>query len=101
MFAIGGVVAVFAATGLVLAQQQRPDFAGTWGATKDAASSVAAATSPVFYERFAMKHTGQTIQMFRPSGRTEPWVTSHSLDGAETRVMLPGNTCFGQSGQVV
>jgi hypothetical protein len=101
MIVIGGAIAVFAATGLVWAQQ-RPDFSGTWVATKDAAPSVATAPSPVFYERFAMKHTGQTVQMFRPtSGRTEPWVTSHTLDGAETRVMLPGNTCFGQSGQLV
>ena len=101
MIVISGALAMFAATGLVLAHQQRPDFSGTWVATKDAAPSVATAPSAVFYERFAMKHTGQTVQMFRPSGGTETWVTSHTLDGAETRVMLPGNTCFGQSGQVV
>jgi hypothetical protein len=101
IFAISGVVAMCLATGLVRAQQ-RPDFSGTWVATKDAAPSVATASSPVLYERFAIKHAGQTMQMFRPTdGRAEPWVTTHTLDGAETRVMLPGNTCFGQSGQVV
>jgi hypothetical protein len=98
---IGGAIAILSATGLVWAGQ-RPDFSGTWVATKDAPASVAAAPSPVFGERFAMKHTGQTIELFRPiRGRTTLFVTSHTLDGAETKVGLPANTCFGQSGQIV
>ena len=97
---LGAAVAA-AASGLV-SGQQRPDFTGSWVATKDAPAGVAAAPSPVFGERFAMKHTGQRVEIYRP-GRTatEPWVTTHNLDGAETKVMLPGNTCFGQSGQMV
>jgi hypothetical protein len=96
---LGAAVAA-AASGLV-SGQQRPDFTGSWVATKDAPAGMAAAASPVFGERFAMKHTGQKVELYRPTTRAEPWVTTHTLDGAETNVGLPASTCFGQSGQVV
>lgn len=98
---LAGATIAAAASALTTAQQ-RPDFSGTWVATKDAPSGIAAAPSPVFGERFAMKHTGQKVELYRPfRGRTEQFVTTHNLDGAETKVGLPANTCFGQSGQMV
>jgi len=96
---LAGATIAVAASALTTAQQ-RPDFSGTWVATKDAPSGIAAATSPVFYERFAMKHTGQKVEFYRPNGN-RIWVTTHNLDGTETRIGLPANTCFGQSGQVI
>ena len=82
--------------------QQQPDFSGSWQAVKDTPSTVAAAPTPVFGERFAMKQTGQTLSLVRPvRGRTQPFVTTHTLDGAENRILLPSRTCLGQSGQIV
>src|SRR5262245_27258478 len=94
----GAMIAVTASA--VTTAQQRPDFSGTWVATKDAPAGLPAATSPVFYERFAIKHAGQKVEIHRPN-RGSTWVTTHTLDGSETRVGLPANTCFGQSGQIV
>ena len=101
-FVLGAALAV-AASALVSAQQ-RPDFTGNWVATKDAPAGVAAAPSAVFGERFAIKHTGQKLELFRPAsiaGRPGMSMTSHTLDGVDTRIGLPANTCFGQSGQIV
>lgn len=98
-FVVG--VAVAAATSGLVSGQQRPDFTGTWIATKDTPAGTVAASYLVFGERFAMKHMGDSIEMYRPSSRPEPWVTSHTLDGKATRIGLPANTCFGQSGQMV
>ena len=91
-FALSAAIAV-AASGLASAQQ-RPDFTGNWVATKDAPAGVAAAPSAVFGERFAIKHTAQKLELARPSSRPEPWVTTHTLDGAETRIELPASTRF-------
>jgi hypothetical protein len=98
-FALSAAIA--AAASVLVSGRQRPDFTGSWVATKDAPAGIAAAPSPVFGERFAIKHTGQKLELFRPSSRPEPWVTTHPLDGTETRVGLPAGTCFGQSGQLV
>jgi hypothetical protein len=82
--------------------QQRPDFSGTWMATGEGAGEIPAAPTPVFGERFAVKHAGQKLELVRPvRGRTEPFVTRHNLDGSETRVLLPARTCLGQAGQLV
>ena len=96
---LGAVVAA-AASGLV-SGQQRPDFTGYWVATKDAPPGIAAASYVAFGERLAIRHTGQKLELSRVSGRLTPWVTTHTLDGSETRIGLPANTCFGQSGQIV
>ena len=96
---LGAAVAA-AASGLV-AGQQRPDFTGNWVATKDTPAGMAAATYVAFGERLAIKHSGQTFELSRLSDRPAPWVTTHTLDGSETRIGLPANTCFGQSGQMV
>lgn len=104
-FVLGAAFAV-AASALVSAQQ-RPDFTGNWVATKDAPTGVAVASSAVFGDRFAIKHTGQKLDLYRPtstSGSTnssDVWTTSHTLDGRETRIGLRANTCFGQSAQMV
>ena len=82
--------------------QQRPDFSGDWQAVKDTPSGVAAAPTAVFGDRFAVKQTGQTLLLFRPvRGRPEPFMTTHTLDGAEARIMSPSRTCLGQTGQLV
>jgi len=95
-----GLVIVF--SGSFVWAQQRPDFSGNWQSVKDAPPAVAAAPTPVFGDRFAVKQNGQTLLLFRPvRGRQEPFMTTHPLDGAETRIMLPARTCLGQSGQVV
>lgn len=101
MFLVPAVVLIVCWWGGVTGQQL-PDFSGTWQATSDRPSTVAAAPSPVFGERFGLKQTGPTLEMQRPvRGRTQPFTTTHSLDGAATRILLPSRTCLGQTGQVV
>jgi len=82
--------------------QQRPDFSGTWVATRDIPAGIAAAPTPVFGARFALRHTGQKLDLFRfYRDVPEPVVTTHNLDGAETRHGMRANTCFGQSATLV
>ena len=98
---VGAAIAVTASS--IVTGQQKPDFSGTWVATKDAGPSVPAAPTPIFGERFGVKQTGQKFELIRPvrTGRPEPFVTTHNLDGAETKILLPARTCLGQAGQLV
>lgn len=95
-------VGVQAAAVLVAGAQTRPDLSGHWQATRETPSTVAAAPSPVFGEQFAMKHDHSVVELSRPvRDRPAPFVTSHRADGTESRIMLPGRSCLGQTGQVV
>ena len=75
---------------------QAPDFSGTWTATKDAPTGIAAAPSPVFGARFALKHSGETLVLARPI-RDTVVESTYSLDGREMKVKLPNQPCLGDS----
>lgn len=82
--------------------QQPPDFSGTWRASKAAPSTIAAAPSPVFGEVFAMRQSGQKLDLIRPvRGRETAVVSALTLDGSPTRLILPTRMCMGDSGSVV
>jgi hypothetical protein len=72
------------------------DFSGTWMAVKDAPSGVTAAPSPVFGARFALKQTGDTLELTRPIRETAVQST-YTLDGREVKVKLPTQACLGES----
>jgi hypothetical protein len=72
------------------------DLSGTWVATKDAPADVAAAPSPVFGARFALKQSGETLVLTRPI-RDSVVESTYTLDGKEVKVKLPGQTCMGES----
>lgn len=86
----------------VSVQQQPPDLTGTWVATKDTPTTVGAAPSAVFGERFALRMEGKNIALIRPvRGRTTAITAVFPLDGTETTVMSITRPCMGQSGQVI
>jgi hypothetical protein len=99
-----GVLAAVCVSPLVIARgaEQKPDFSGAWVATKDKPSTLPAAPSPVFGEKFWMKQTGPALEMYRPvRGRPEPILTNFAIDGPEIRVMTPARTCLASSGQML
>ena len=73
---------------------QPPNLSGTWVATKDAPAGIAAAPSPVFGERFAVRQKGDDLVVVRPVRETTT-VTSFVLDGREVRSRVPGGLCQG------
>ena len=78
--------------------QPKPDFSGTWVATKDAPPAVQLAPSPTFgVERFALKHTGENLTVIRPV-RDTAIVGTYTLDGRETQTRIPGGLCLADSG---
>jgi Domain of unknown function (DUF6265) len=77
-------------------RHQAQDFSGTWTATKDAPSGIAAAPSPVFGARFALKHSGDTLVLTRPIRDTAVEAT-YTLDGREVKVKMPNQPCLGDS----
>jgi hypothetical protein len=86
----------------VSVHQQSPDLGGTWVATKDIPTTVPAAPSAVFGERFALRPEGKDMALIRPvRGRPTANTTILPLDGTEVTVMSPSRPCFGQSGQVI
>ena len=75
---------------------QQPDFKGTWVATKDAPTTVPAAPSPVFGERFGLELGATTLTLTRVI-RGASFVTQHPLDGSEARAAVPGRQCMGDA----
>jgi hypothetical protein len=93
---------LFAGTVTVSVQQPPPDLSGTWVATKDTPTTVGAAPSAVFGERFALRHEGKHMALIRPvRGRATALTVAFPLDGSETTVLSPSRACMGQSGQVI
>ncbi|HYN10003.1 MAG TPA: DUF6265 family protein [Vicinamibacterales bacterium] len=90
------VMGIVAALGAASAAHQPRDFSGTWTAVKDAPSGVAAAPSPVFGARFALRHAGETLTLTRVT-REVSIEAAFPLDGREVRTRLPGGTCQGDS----
>ena len=86
---------VVSLSGAELVHQSR-DFSGTWTAVKDAPAGVAAAPSPVFGPRFAIKHAGDSLSLTRTIRETSV-ETTLSLDGREVKTKLPSLTCQGES----
>lgn len=95
----GVLLAGAAATAAV---QQPPDLSGTWVATKDVPTTVGAAPSPVFGERFALRLEGKNLALTRPMrGRTTAVTVVLPLDGSEVTVPSVSRPCLGQSAQVI
>jgi hypothetical protein len=88
-----GVLALAVVPGIA---QPRPDLTGTWTATKDAPTGLAAAPSPVFGDRFAVRQGGDNLSVVRPV-RDMTVVTPYVLDGREVRTRIPGGLCQGDS----
>jgi hypothetical protein len=97
---LGALLTAGAAT--VSVQPQQPNLGGTWVATKDTPTTVGAAPSAVFGERFALRLEGKNVALIRPvRGRTTALTVTFPLDGSETTVLSPSRPCMGQSGQVI
>jgi hypothetical protein len=100
--AIALIGALLIAASATVSVQQPPDLSGTWVATKDTPTSVGAAPSAVFGERFALRIDGKNLALIRPvRGRTTAITAVFPLDGTETTVMSISRPCLGQSGQVI
>ena len=78
------------------ARQKPVDFSGTWVATDNAPTSVPRAPSPPLGERFAIRHSGETVTLVRPIRGTTV-LTPFSLDGKEVRMRVPGGLCLGEA----
>jgi len=86
----------------VSVQQQQPNLSGTWVATKDAPTTLPAAPTAVFGERFGLRPEGRNMALIRPvRGRATALTVAFPLDGSETTVLSPSRPCMGQSGQVI
>lgn len=74
--------------------QERPNLSGTWTASPDAPAGMTAAPSPVFGQRFAIDHKGDTLTLVRPQ-RVGSGSATLTLDGTETRMRVTGTLCQG------
>jgi hypothetical protein len=87
-----GILAVHTA-----AQAQTPsDLSGTWSATKDVPSSVAAAPNAVLGAQFALKQEGTKLTFVRRI-RDLNVGSTYELGGGEVRTRIPGGLCMGES----
>jgi hypothetical protein len=75
---------------------QAPDFSGTWSAVKDAPNGVAAAPSPIFGARFAIRHEGAGVTFLRPI-RDEHIAVTFKPDGSRVNYKVPGRMCEGDA----
>ena len=74
--------------------QRRPDFSGTWNASKDAPSNLPATPSAVLGPRFRLQQAENRLTLVRPLRETLIDAT-FPLDGTEVRTPLPGGVCQG------
>lgn len=94
--------ALLIAGSVTVSVQHPPDLSGTWVATKDTPTTVGAAPSAVFGERFALRIDGKNLALIRPvRGRATAITVVFPLDGTETTVMNVSRPCLGQSGQLI
>jgi len=97
---LGLVFTAGAAT--VFVEQQPPNLSGTWVATKDSPTTMPAAPSAVFGDRFALRPDGTNMALIRPvRGQATTLTVVLPLDGSETTVLDPSRPCRGQSGQLI
>lgn len=75
---------------------QRPDLSGTWVATKDTPGDIAAAPSPIFGARFAIKQDATHATILR-IGRDGPLGVALPLDGTEVTWRAAAGPCIGDS----
>jgi len=80
----------------VAAVQPHPDLAGTWVATTDAPSTLAAAPSAILGPRIAFAQTGKSLTVLRPV-RDLVMSSSFEIGGPEAKTSVPGATCLGDS----
>lgn len=93
---------VFSAGAATVFVEQQPNLSGTWVATKDTPTTVAAAPSAVFGDRFALRSEGKSMALVRPvRGRATALTVVFPLDGTETTVLSLSRPCIGQSGQLI
>lgn len=93
------LIAIALATAPLALSPQQPDLSGTWVATTDAPKDIAAAPSPVFGARFAIRHEGGNVVFSRLS-RDGVFVLTMPLGGADVRSRVPGRTCEGDSERI-
>lgn len=87
------------AVGVSALAQERPDLSGTWVATAEKPSDIAAAPSPAFGPRFSLTHAGDKLTLVRPVRDTFLSAT-FTLDGREARNRIPGGVCQGDTESV-
>ena len=93
---------LFCTAAHAVAAQPRPDLSGSWQSTRETPSTVAAAPSAVFGDKFAITMGERSVEFSRMvRDRPQPFVTSHRMDGSESRIMSPSRSCLGQTGQIV
>ncbi len=90
------VAALLLASIDVAAVQQNPDLAGTWVATTDAPSTLAAAPSAILGPRIAFAQTAKSLTVLRPV-RDLVMSSTVEIGGPETKTSVPGATCLGDS----
>lgn len=90
------VLAVVASLGAAPSLEQAADFSGTWVATDATPPSVPRAPAPPLGDRFAVRHSGETLTMVRPV-RSTVVAVPFVLDGREVRVRVPGALCMGDA----
>jgi hypothetical protein len=101
LFALTGALLI-AAVATVFVQEQQPNFAGTWAATKDAPPNLPAAPTAVFGEKFGIRQDAKTVTLIRPvRGRTTALTNVFPADGTESSVFSQARPCIGSSGQLV
>ena len=91
------VLSVCVCNGVEPRAQAKPDFSGTWVATKDAPPTGSLAPTPIFGERFTLKHSGESLTMIRPWAEATRAVR-YTLDGREVHARLPGGVCQADQG---
>ena len=89
-------LAVVASVGAAPSLEQAADFSGTWVATDATPPSVPRAPTPPLGDRFAVRHSGDTLTMVRPV-RSTTVAVPYMLDGREVRVRVPGALCMGDA----
>src|SRR5512134_3412708 len=96
------IAVLIVGTVTVSVQQQSPNLAGTWVATKDTPATMAAAPSAVFGERFGLRPEGRNMALIRPvRGRATALTNVFPVDGTEIAVYSFSRPCIGQSGQLI
>ena len=89
---VGLIVAALGASGI--AHQQKPDFTGTWTATKDTPSKLPMAPTPVLGASLEFRHKDNALTFVRPRGEFSIEGT-YPIGGAEVRMRSPGGLCRG------
>lgn len=93
--ALAGLAAVAVSLGATRASQPA-DFSGVWIASDAAPPNLARAPVATLGDRFAIRHSGNSLTVLRPLRNTVV-ASTFVLDGSEVRVTVPGGLCLGDS----